>query len=247
MYPSHEPDDLMPCDACDAYGQCEDHLDPYSDEFDYDDPYDVVMYDLDVEEDDLYALIDMLGDTTRSWYARRRLNALAASGPLRALVADIIIDSLGRRWNPLEHPRDRFGRFIETGGFFRWLGRGNEWLRARVERIDSDGVIHARSVGNDRIPDGQLVRFKPEQSAKMVSVADPLADLSVGPEFQQKYAQNLDADIPDFPEASPTQKRIYNALRDGNMPAEDIDRFLVSSDELTPKDFTTELTGLGGR
>ena len=32
----------------------------------------------------------------------------------QALTAAIIIDSLGRRWNPALHPRDRKGRFIET-------------------------------------------------------------------------------------------------------------------------------------
>lgn len=248
MFDTLTPDDeYLSCDICAAFGQCDDHIDPYSDEFDYDDPFDVVMYDIDTEADDLYALIDMLGDSARSWYARRRLNSLAASGSLRALVADIIIDSLGRRWNPLEHPRDRFGRFISTGGFFRWLGGGGKWARARVERIDSDGVIHARSVGNDHIPDGQLVRFKPEQSSKMVSVADPLADLSSGPEFQEKYALDLDADIPDFPDASATQKRMYNALRDGNMPAEDLDRFFISEGEVSQEDFISQLEDLRDR
>lgn len=237
-------DDFLSCDNCAAYGQCDEHIDPYSDEFDYDDPFDVVMYDIDSEPDDLYALIDMLGDSARSWYASRRLNALAASGPLRALVADIIIDSLGRRWNPLEHPRDRFGRFINTGGFFRWLGsEADGWLRARVERIDSDGVIHARSVGNDRIPDGQLIRFKPEQASKLVSIAEPVATLDGQPKLPGRNL-DLDADIPEFPEASDVQKRIYNALADGNMPAEDIDRFYLKDENLTPVDFAAELTGL---
>lgn len=233
----------MPCDNC-GYAQCEGHGDEYDepvyddDELMFDDPYDVVMYDIDVEDDDLYALIDMLGDSARSWYAKRRLNALAASGPLSALVAAIIIDSLGRRWNPLEHPRDRFGRFINTGGFFRWLA-GNDWLRGQVTRIDSDGMIHARSIGNDSVPDGTLYKFKPHQSVKLVSTKEPRASLS---------AVDIDADIPDFPEASRTQKRIYNALQSGDMPAEDLDRYrsIVDSDT-TPEDFAAQITGLKER
>jgi hypothetical protein len=247
MFDSHTPDDdFLSCDNCAAFGQCDEHIDPYSDEFDYDDPFDVVMYDIDADPDDLYALIDMLSDTTRSWYARRRLNSLAAAGPLRALVADIIIDSLGRRWNPLEHPRDRFGRFISTGGFFRWHLGDKKWGRARVERIDSDGVIHARSFGNDSIPDGKLVRFKHEDAVKMVSIAEPVANLGDAPDLPGRNT-DLDADIPEFPEASAAQKRIYNALADGNMPAEDIDRFYLSDQNLSPTDFVAELTGLQER
>lgn len=204
----------------------------------FDDPFDVVMYDIDAAADDVYALIAMLGDDDRSWYAKRRLNALAASGPLSALVADIIIDSLGRRWDPLRHPRDRYGRFINTGGFLRWLaGASGEWLRGQVSRIDSDGNIHVRSVGNDRVPDGTVYRFKPEMASKLVSTESPVATLE---------DIDLDADIPEFPEASPVQKRIWNNLADGDIPAEDLDRALADLD-LSVEDFAGEVQGLESR
>lgn len=201
-------------------GQCDDHDDSFYDEEEmYDDPYEVVMYDIDIDDsDDLHSLIFMLNDTARAWYAKRRLSALSASGPLHALVADIIIDSLGRRWNPLLHPRDRFGQFIETGGFFRWFMNGI-WQRGQVIRIDSDGMIHARSKGNDRIPDGAPLKFSNKQASKLVSTADEVADLTPEP------LPDFDAEIPDFPEASLTQRRIYNALAWGDIPGEDLTRF----------------------
>lgn len=242
MVTSHEHDGYLSHGDC-GCGNCDgsDELD-YLDEDVFDDPYEVVMYDIDAEPDDLYALIDMLGDSARSWYARRRLNALAASGSLSALVADIIIDSLGRSWNPLHHPRDRFGRFIETGGFIRWLMRGVN-LRGQVSRIDSDGNIHVRSVGNDRLPDGAVVRFKPQQASKLISIADPKAGLAEGRGLPDI---DLDADIPDFPEASTTQKRIYNTLQHGDMPAEDLDRSIDTGD-LSGVDFAAEVLGLQER
>jgi hypothetical protein len=234
MITSHEHDDLLPHGDC-GCGQCDGQDDTYYDEDEmYDDAYDVVMYDINIEaeSDDLYALIELLGDKARSWYAKRRLNALAASGPLSALVAAIIMDSRGRPWDPLLHPRDRYGRFIETGGFFRWLSKG-KWLRGQISRIDSDGKIHARSVGNDGIEDGTPMRFKPEQASKLVSIQEPTASLS---------ALDLDADIPDFPEASPLQKRIYNSLEHGDMPAVDLDREL-DTDGVSGQEFA-ELTTL---
>lgn len=204
----------------------------------FDDPYEVVMYDLDSNDDDLYTLFSMLDDQDHSWYAKRRLNALAASGPLSALVADIIIDSLGRRWDPLLHPRDRYGQFINTGGFLRWLVSGtSEWLRGQVSRIDSDGNIHVRAVGNDRVPDGSIYRFKPEMAAKLVSTEEPVASLK---------AVDLDADIPDFPEATDVQKRIYNNLAQGDMPAGDLDRALADLN-LTTTDFAGEVKALEDR
>lgn len=234
--PSEHSYDEMSHRNC-GCGNCgiQDELDYGDEEEIYDDPYDVVMYDLDAS-DDLYALIDMLADTTRSWYAKRRLNALAASGPLSALVAAIIIDSLGRRWDPLLHPRDRFGRFIETGGFLRWLSKG-KWLRGQVARIDSDGNIHVRSAGNDGVADGAVFRFKPELANKLVSTEEPVASLS---------KVNLDADIPGFPEASEIQKRIWNTLAVGDMPAADIDRAMRDLN-LTSPDFTNEISGLEER
>ncbi len=253
MHSYHEPEDSHTCPTCgdgycDAHGDDEGALfveeDLYGDDEEgmYDDPFDVVMYDMDVEADDLYGLIEMLTDAAHSWYAKRRLNALAASGPLSALVSAIIIDSLGRQWNPLLHPRDRFGRFINTGGFLRWLGgEGGDWLRGRVERIDSKGNIHVRSLGNDRVPDGTVFKFKPELAGKLVSTEEPVADLSL-PDI------DLDADIPHYLEASPTQKRIFNSLRQGDMPSEDLDVLRAPDDpDMPPADFANEIADLEER
>lgn len=244
MHTSHEHDDDLPYGDC-GCGSCAEQDEFWIDDDDvYDDPYEVVMYDIDAEADDLYALLDMLSDSARSWYARRRLNALAASGQFSDLVAAIIIDSLGRRWNPLEHPRDRFGQFIETGGFLRWV-MGGVNLRGQVSRIDSDGRIHVRSLGNDSIQDGAIVRFDPKQASKLIRVADPVADLTPGRELSPV---DLDADIPDFPEASATQRRIYNALQQGDMPAADLDAYRASDDSnISGTDFASELKGLQDR
>lgn len=204
----------------------------------YDDPYSVVMYDIDASPD-IDNLFRLLASVDHRWYAKRRLNALAAAGGLQALVADIIIDSLGRRWNPLLHPRDRFGRFIETGGFFRWLVKGL-WNRAEVVRIDSDGTIYARSRGNDRIPDGQLLRFKNADSKKFISVAPDKASLSGD-------GDDLLADIPDFPEATDTQKRIYNALQYGDMPGPDLDIYRTEDDTSGGRDIGEQIAELSDR
>lgn len=240
MHTSPEHDDDLSHANC-GCGYCDPQIEVgYDDEDVYDDPYEVVMYDIDTESDNLYGLFDMLADPDRTWYAKRRLNALAAAGPLSALVADIIIDSLGRKWDPLLHPRDRFGRFINTGGFLRWLS-GGKWLRGQVSRIDSDGNIHVRSAGNDGVDDGEIFRFKPELSNKLVSTKSPVADLD-GVDTDV----DVDADVPDFPEASPAQKRIWNTLADGDMPAEDLDRSLRDLD-LSVDDFTGEVQGLEDR
>ena len=61
--------------------------------------------------------------------------ALTASG--------IIIDSLGRRWNPALHPRDRHGRFIETFAEIRaFLKQGSSRadFTGRVIAIDRDNT-----------------------------------------------------------------------------------------------------------
>lgn len=259
MSTPYELDEHYPGDGCvDGHDdESGEFWGDYDDEI-YDDPYEVVMYDIDTEPDDLYALIDMLSDSARSWYARRRLNALSAAGPLSALVADGVIDSLGRRWNPLQHPRDRFGKFIETGGFIRWMMKG-EWLRGQISRIDSDGVIHVRSHGNDHIPDGTSVRFKPELASKLISIENPIADLSnihvpsphsipgIDEPNINEPGPNL-PDIPDFPEASDTQKRIYDALKNGDLPAEDLDAFRSPDDaDMPAEDFAGQLVDLESR
>lgn len=240
MLISHDSDNYLSHGVC-GCADCEANRELFYDDEEsiFDDPYDVVMYDLDFD-DDLYSLISMLGDTAKSWYARRRINALSAAGPLSALVADIIIDSLGRRWNPLLHPRDRYGRFIETGGFFRWLSRG-KWLRAQVTRIDSDGKIHARSKGNDGIPDGTAFQFDPKQAAKFVKISTEKADLTPD-------AIDLDSEIPDFPEASATQRRIYNVLQWGDMPVEDLDEYRPRNmEDVTGSDIAGEILELEER
>jgi hypothetical protein len=217
----------------------DDSYDTLPDEEDvYDDPYEVVMYDLDTAAaDNVDALLNMLADPNRSWYAKRRLNVLAASGPLTNLTAAIIIDSLGRRWDPLLHPRDRFGQFIETGGFFRWFMKG-VWTKGQVVRIDSDGTIHARSKGNDNIPDGTPIKFSNKQASKLVSTASDKASLS-------NDLPDFDAEIPGFPEASPTQRRLYNALQFGDMPGRDMFGYRVG--DLSEAEFGDEISGLVDR
>lgn len=59
-------------------------------------------------------------------------------------AAGVVVDSLGRRWNPDLHPRDARGRFIETGGVAR-LATGGE---ARVVRALGAGWVQVAT------PDG---------------------------------------------------------------------------------------------
>ena len=58
------------------------------------------------------------------------------------LVARMIIDSLGRPWDPLKHPRDRKGRFIETFAEIRAFLKGKGSTKAdftgRVVAMDPD-------------------------------------------------------------------------------------------------------------
>ena len=72
------------------------------------------------------------------------------SGELKALVARIVIDSLGRPWDPLKHPRDAEGKFIETfaevRGLFRTRGgaKGAPQVSGRVVAFDRNGDVFVR-------------------------------------------------------------------------------------------------------
>lgn len=67
---------------------------------------------------------------------------------------EVIIDSLGRIWNSLLHPRDRFGRFIRTFSTVKFRpkgGRSNSpTFSGDVVSIDPDGsvVVRVNDVGN---------------------------------------------------------------------------------------------------
>lgn len=73
---------------------------------------------------------------------RARIPALVPPSALTA--GGIIIDSLGRRWNPAKHPRDRKGRFIETFGEIRAFMRGKGYTKpdftGRVIALNEDGT-----------------------------------------------------------------------------------------------------------
>lgn len=88
---------------------------------------------------------------SRQDWALARWDALAAQNvpaPSQPLVASrhggIIIDSLGRRWDPRKHPRDRYGKFIETGGFVRLFARSGDskgYAVGEVSGINPDGSV----------------------------------------------------------------------------------------------------------
>lgn len=106
---------------------------------------------------------------------------------LTALVARIVIDSLGRPWNPILHPRDAHGRFIETFAEIRGLfktsggGRGAPKISGRVVAFDHNGDVWVRV---DHVADGytghkpgDLVPIKPddiEAQAKLATIPKPL-------------------------------------------------------------------------
>ena len=77
---------------------------------------------------------------------RARIAVLAQAvqrDPDPLIASGIIIDSLGRRWNPALHPRDRHGRFIETFAEIRaFLKKGSQRadFTGRVIAIDRDNT-----------------------------------------------------------------------------------------------------------
>lgn len=94
-----------------------------------------------------------------------------------------VIDSLGRHWNPALHPRDRLGRFVETGGIARAWGSG---LVRVLRTLDDNYVEVENAAGGRRIvkantltmvkrPDGS----NPTKNARLVKaehnrrIADP--------------------------------------------------------------------------
>lgn len=79
----------------------------------------------------------------------------------RPLVATVIRDSLGRLWNSLLHPRDRYGRFIPTFGPLRLFKRGDtgtlsndHYATGRYMGANPDGSVNVRILASND-PDGQ--------------------------------------------------------------------------------------------
>ena len=99
---------------------------------------------------DEYGIIDLTGPLNRAILAD---GSLARTGGYQheddeiqvlGLTAFIIIDSLGRKWNALLHPRDRKGRFIETfaeiRAFLKGMGSTKADFTGRTVAMDPDGT-----------------------------------------------------------------------------------------------------------
>ena len=56
----------------------------------------------------------------------------------------VIIDSLGRKWDPKKHPRDRKGRFIETFAEVRAFMKGKGYTRPISRAVSSRSTRTAR-------------------------------------------------------------------------------------------------------
>ncbi len=100
---------------------------------------------------------------------------------IQALVARLVIDSLGRPWDPMKHPRDSEGKFIETfaevRGLFRTSGggKGEPRVSGRVVAFDHNGdvlvrVDHVADGYTDHKP-GDLVPIKPDDIQAMQKLA----------------------------------------------------------------------------
>ena len=109
----------------------------------------------------------------------RRAARLGRSA-LGGIGGGVIRDSLGRRWNPLLHPRDSRGRFIETGGMARLFSGG----RGRVVRALAGARVLMKMDNGDRktVPARQITMLtrpdgsKPTQSMKRVQAEDARRD-----------------------------------------------------------------------
>ena len=72
-----------------------------------------------------------------------------------------VVDSLGRVWDSLKHPRDRFGRFIRTFSTIKFnlpgeSGRANQHSGV-VQGVDRDGTLTAEITGVPKGGDESLV------------------------------------------------------------------------------------------
>lgn len=112
-----------------------------------------VMYDLD-PEDTYNWLVDVYYNVPESrWFARPRLIAMAKRGLIAAA-----------EWNPLLHPRGPDGRFIETGGWVRWLFN-NIWHIGKVDNIDGKtGLIRVLPEGDKDYAAGSAIDFTPNDA-----------------------------------------------------------------------------------
>lgn len=89
---------------------------------------DVVLYDIDIPET-LDDVKEMLSDPDRRWFARKRLNVLARTGLIAAI------------FDKTKHPRGKDGKFIEVGGWVRWLVGLGVWKTGKVTNISANGDI----------------------------------------------------------------------------------------------------------
>jgi len=69
----------------------------------------------------------------------------------------VVVDSLGRRWNPLLHPRDQNGRFIRTFSFVTFDLPGGGTASGRVSGIDRDGNLLVKVQGTTPGADPRIV------------------------------------------------------------------------------------------
>jgi hypothetical protein len=126
---------------------------------------------LELSEDNVESLLDMFNDGTTRWYATRRARGFATAGLLA-----------GSYWNPDLHPRGPDGKFIETGGFIRWLLDGI-WQRGRVENILPSGKLivapdDEKLGANVIIPTNQAYGL-PTPKGTIHSTPDPQSDVEM--------------------------------------------------------------------
>jgi DNA topoisomerase IB len=139
----------------------------------------------------------------------------------------IVIDSRGRRWNPLHHPRGRDGRFIETGGLVRGFlggsGSTSPDFAGEVRAIDPDGTAVVRLTGGRgryeglegrevRVPADRLesAEYKARLDSPFVRRLSPLS-----PSSRREAESATGSPLPDEPRAQ------LDALEDAAEAADD--------------------------
>jgi hypothetical protein len=90
----------------------------------------IVNYELPVLAKPGAELDEAAADSTKRWYALKRLAAFNRLG----------LTAAGRKWNPLLHPRGPDGKFITKFGWVRLLVDG-KWQRGYVKDIGADGTV----------------------------------------------------------------------------------------------------------
>jgi hypothetical protein len=151
-----------------------------------------------------------------------------------SLTAAISLDSLGRRYNPLLHPRGRDGRFIEVLGFvqiYKNSGDHSGFAVGEVRAINPDGSVQVHVTGaHDPKLIGSEQRVAPKNVSqakrkKVASLGGPAPAAPQAP-IPRTVAQLPNGQVPNAP-AAPTPARPHT-------PEE---RGVVSPDEPTgPED-----------